>query len=170
MGGPGSGGFRGYGWPPGSADGPSQSSQLSQSSTTVRARKGLRVRKAINQKRYRTTRSKNATVREKALQEARRMSTLREYNVRAIKPLKHWTKFKQPSKKKFVVFLHDVLPLWLRGKIKEFTSCRGNLVLLDVDEEPMLKVGETKQCCGPRRKVKSSMAVPLKDLWIAKEW
>lgn len=167
MGGPGSGGFRGYGWPPGSADGPSQSSQSS-----TRPRKLPKPQRASKFKRYRKNRGKKATLREKALQEARRISAVREDHVNAFKRPQTWKKFRKSSKKKFVVFLHDTLPLWLRAKIIEFTECRGELVLLEVDKDPLLRCGEVKQSShgGHPKKVKSPMAVPLKDLWLAPQW
>jgi len=166
MGGPGSGGFRGYGWPPGSSPGPSQSS--SQSSTKKRWKPPRRNSQALKAKRYRKNRGKTATVREKAMQEARRISKVRKDNVlRFPKPREvSWRKFRKSSRVQVVVALHDTLPLWIRGQIKEFSECGEKLVLLNVETKPVYTCEEVKPVKGWPRKIKELMAVPLKDLWI----
>lgn len=164
MGGPGSGGFRGYGWPPGSL--PCPASQLSTYSTRRRRPKASN---ASRQKKYRKRRDAKSTARDKALQEARRLSSVRRSNVRMYKAPSKWVKFKKTSKTKTVITLHHSLPLWLRCKIKEFTTCKDSLVLLKVEKEPYLRCDDVKPRKGWPQKVKPLIAVPLGNLWSIKE-
>jgi len=168
MGGPGSGGFRGYGWPPGSAPGPSQTYSQSSSQSSTKKRWKPPRSQASRAKRYRKTRGAAATNREKALHEARRLSELRKDNViRFPKPREvSWRKFRKSTRAKIVLALHDTLPLWIRGQIEEFSTCGEKLVLLRVQTEPVYTCEEVKPIKGWPRKIKSLMAVPLKDLWV----
>jgi len=106
-------------------------------------------------------------VRAGALQEARRVCEVRKENVRRYrKPNITWKKFKRNSKTKVVVALHDTLPVWIRGEVKEFTTCRDNLVILHVEKDVFMQCEELKPRKGWPRKIKEVMAVPLKDLWV----
>jgi len=167
MGGPGSGGFRGYGWPPGSL--PCPVSQLSAYSMPQMQQRRPKASNASRQKKYRKHRDPKSTARDKALQEARRLSSVRRSNVRMFKAPIKWKKFKKTSKIKTVITLHHSLPLWLRGKIKEFTTCKDSLVLLKVEKEPYLRCDDVKPRKGWPQKVKPLIAVPLGNLWTIKE-
>jgi len=50
----------------------------------------------------------------------------------------------------------------------EFTDCGEKLVLLDIEKTPFLICGEVKRSIhgGPPKRIKSPLAVPLKDLWV----
>lgn len=102
------------------------------------------------------------------MHEARRISRLRKDNVaRFPKPRDvSWRKFRKSRRVRVVVALHDTLPLWIRGQIKEFSACGEELVLLNVEPKPIYTCEEVKQVKGRPRKIKQLMAVPLKDLWV----
>ena len=157
MGGPGSGGFRGFGWPPGSQPGPDMGAEAKAKAKARKPRKTI----AKRAKKYRATRGKRATEREYALNEARRNL---KRGLAAKRAPRGWRKLKGTDRSKSkVLAMHYALQIWLRCKMVEFTSCADNLVLVEVQGR---LDGAERRDRGPKPKLRKLMAFPVKELWI----
>ena len=154
MGGPGSGGFRGYGWPPGSNPGPDAQRVFK---APKPRQPGAKV--ALN---YRQKRDPRATQREYALQEARRY--LKRGSV-AKKAPRGWRKLKGATLHKEVVAMHYTLPVWLRCSVLEYTSCARKLVLVSVKGR-LKEAAVNRRVSGAKPKLRKLMAFSFKDLYM----
>ena len=161
MGGPGSGGFRGYGRPPGSDGGYGTKA----AAKARKPRKNYGAKSALD---YRQTRGDVATAREYALQMARR--ACKRAPTKCSAP-KGWKKFqatvflKRKAKKNEVLALHHTLPLWLRCEVLELTSCAKNLVLVEI-KGTMSGDAVNRRVSGPLPKLRKVMAFPESALWM----
>ena len=101
MGGPGSGGFRGYGYPPGSQPGPPDAQRVFKAPKPRQPGANVALK-------YRKNRDPRATQREYALQEARRYLK-RGSGAKTAAP-RGWRKLKGATLHKEVVAMHYTLP------------------------------------------------------------
>lgn len=155
MGGPGSGGFRGWGWPPGSQDQPG-----SKKTAVVKATKKAEATRALH---YRKRRSKVLTERDYALKEARRYCTRAPTTCSAPKG---WRKFKATAENAMVVVaMHHTLPLWLRCKVLERTASAKKLVVVKIIGK-LSSPAVDRRISGPRPKLRKVMAFQESALWM----
>lgn len=162
MGGPGSGGFRGKGWPPGSQGGYVSNGRVN---AVKQNRKKVGAKAAVK---YRKERGEEATERDFALQMARRYSKRAPTKISAPKG---WKKFKaeiflgRKAKENEILALHHTLPLWLRCKVLERTSCAKSLVVVEIKEKLSCDA-VNRRVSGPRPKLRNVMAFPESALWM----
>ena len=167
MGGPGSGGLRpgGYGSDELRALMLSQSSGGSQASSRANTPKSATLLESQRSKSYRARRSPDSINRDRALQEARRVSATRQAHVKRHRRPASWRKWNKQAAG-VVRFLHDSLPLWLSGSVSEVGE-RFVVVKVAKRKTKAGTTGLTAQVRrGPAPKIKPLMALPKAHLWV----
>ena len=162
MGGPGSGGFRGYGYPPGSQ------SESAQDRRKVKKTRKVPICGAKRTKKWEASLQAPQRERLSALKESRRVAAQRRENVAKYrKPVRAWKKWTAKSRVTEAFALHHSRPIWLCVALKEMTDLTKERLVVCKVKRVFKTVASDEVFYGPKFQVPSLIAVPRADLWIS---